>query len=132
MKIKSSLFSMQKTNLFLSILIFFFIIIITGCIQSSNPTITIKELNSHPNQYLGKTVTVIGITTLTSNDVYIYDQMNSLFAFISNDTIKPDPLVDHATYSYTGIVRYGNVSIGNGTVPFQFGDRVYIETIKIE
>jgi hypothetical protein len=114
----------------------FCIICITfsGCTQISNPTVTIKELNTHPNQYLGKTVTVIGMTTLTSNDIHILfdDQMNSLPAFISDETIKPNPLVDHATYSYTGIIRYGNVSVGGGTVPFQLGERVYIETTKIE
>jgi len=108
------------------------IILITGCIQTADSThVTIKELNTHPNQYIGKTVTITAPSAHagTTGSLYsLYDNgIPSLFAIITNQTIRPDPLIDQATYTYTGTVRYGTVFTGS----INLENTIYLEAIKI-
>jgi hypothetical protein len=74
---------------------------LSGC--PSSITLThINDINSNPNSYLNKTVT---IDAFYHNNYSIVEGTNSMPIQINNDTIKPNYLHISWDYFFIGIVR---------------------------
>jgi len=111
----------KKLIILIGIIVLLVCVGLSGCDQFSN-AISSTDIRNHPNNYIGKTVVLIG----KYYGGLIFDSGGTFDIVIPDIVQKPTPLVTGGTYKFTGIVRYGQVP-GSYYAP-----TTYLEVTKIE
>jgi len=110
-----------------AVLITIFLIIFIFVFSNIETITPIGDIKQHANSYIGKTVTVKAYYSSSGFSVSPYyvisDSTGYIYVTETTNIVKPT-LISGSYYKFTGIVKYGQVTM--------LGNEAYIEVSKIE